>query len=149
MKLNDLKIDAAKAEAGDWVGDIPDLGDLRLKVRGIANSDARRLRNKLVATLARALRTEPLEQDKITARILAETVLLGWENFDQTYSKERAFEILSDPDYEPFRDGVVWASTMVAECQTANMGDDAKNSPTSLSGSSIGAKQQRKSEPQQ
>lgn len=129
MKLNDLKIDAVKAEQGAWIKDIPDLGDLELKVRGLNNADYRRLQTQLMRALPRALRSDPVEQDKITARLLAETVLLEWKNLDgETYSKERALEILADPNYAPFRDGVVWAATMVAERQADDVGADVKNS---------------------
>lgn len=128
MKLSELKIDSAKAEQGAWIGDIPDLGNLRLKVRGLGNSDARRLRLKLIRALPKASREDPKEQDKINARILAEAVLLGWENLEgEVYSKERAFEILSDPDLAPFADGVAWAAGKVAELEADQTDTDAKN----------------------
>lgn len=121
MKLSALKIDAAKLEKGDWVGDIPDLGDIRLKVRGIGNADHRRRRGELVAALPRVQRKDVAALDAIDVQLLVETILLGWENVGDDdgvpipYSADRAKELLSDPDLAVFRAGVIWAASVVAD----------------------------------
>ena len=37
MKLGNLKMDLAKVESGLWIDNIPDMGELRLKVRPIGS----------------------------------------------------------------------------------------------------------------
>lgn len=138
MKLSAIKIDSARAEQGDWVGDLPDCGDLRLKVRGVRNSDARRLRQKLLASVPRD-QTErggmlkPQADDEISAKITAETILVDWANLtdenDQPipFSKEKALELLLNPDYFVFRNAVSFAANMVADIEKNNREADQGN----------------------
>ena len=133
MKLGNLKIDSAKLEQDDWIGDIPSLGDIRLRVRGIGNDDYRRRQTELVAALPRHLRKEPAEQDKITNALIVETLLVGWERVEGDdgkplpFSRENVQAILDDPDMRVFVDGVVWAASTVAERRAADLGVDAGN----------------------
>src|SRR5919206_1518829 len=100
MKLTDFEIDVDKLEQGDWVENIPDMGDLRLKVRGSGNSDYRALQQKLLRAVPRGQsrdgRVPPEVSDRITATLLLETVLLDWDGLvgdnDEPipYSKEMA-----------------------------------------------------------
>jgi hypothetical protein len=125
VKLSAIRVDAARADQGAWVTDIPDMGDLRLKVRGHRNVDARRLRSKLVAAVPRAERDNgrltPDAADRIDAQIMAETILVDWGNVtgddDQPlpYSPEKAKELLSNPDFALFKDAVAYASSLVSE----------------------------------
>lgn len=126
MKLSDTKIDSAKVEQGDWVGDIPDFGDIRLKVRGLGNADYNRLQAKLIRSLPKAQRDGAV--DKILPRLLADTILLDWDNVDEgPYSKDLAEKFLTDPDYRPFRDAVMWAASQVAERRADDLEADVKN----------------------
>lgn len=133
MKLSALKIDASKLERGDWVGDIPDLGDIRLKVRGIGNADHRRRRGELYAALPRGKRKDVAALDAIDVQLLVETILIGWENVlddhDEPipYSAETATRLLGDPDLAVFRAGVVWAASVVAERAEESVEADAGN----------------------
>lgn len=125
MKLSAIKVDSARAEQGAWVGDIPDMGDLRLRVRGLRNADARRLRAKLLAAVPRDQRANgrlsPAAADDIDARVLAETILVDWQNLtdenDQPlpFSREKALDLLANPDFVVFRDAVAYAASVVAE----------------------------------
>ncbi|HEX2554251.1 MAG TPA: hypothetical protein VHL98_11145 [Microvirga sp.] len=137
MKLNDITVDAVKIEAGAWIGDIPEMGDLRLHVRGINNADYRRMQTKLLDAVPRAKRqggrVDPDEQDRVTNQCLVATVLLGWENFEDQdgsipFSREKARELLSDPRYRRFRDAVIWAAVAVGEAQAADLEADQGNS---------------------
>jgi hypothetical protein len=137
MKLSDAKIDPARLEEGAWVGNIPELTGLRLRVRGANNKDWRRIQSKLIEGVPRKKRVggrmDPDEQDRITAILLRETCLLDWDGLEDDdgkplpYSKEMAGKLLSDPQYAKFREGVMWAASIVAEQTEAEVEDDAKN----------------------
>ncbi|GLK78040.1 hypothetical protein GCM10008171_32940 [Methylopila jiangsuensis] len=124
MKLSALRIDNARLEEGAWVGDIPELEGVRLHVRGLGNTDFRRLQNKLVMAVPRKNRRNGLsleDQARIEARCLAETVLLGWEGLENEdgspldYSPVEALRLLSNPDFVRLREGVNYAAAIVAE----------------------------------
>lgn len=142
MKLR--KVDTAKVEDGEWVGDIPDMGDLRLKVRGLNNARYRRMQQELVSAVPRSRRRkgrlDPLENDRITGTCLSRTVLLGWENLEGEdgqpvpYSEETAHAYLTDPGYAEFLQAVVWAATQVGEDDAEAEKAETGNSPTISAG---------------
>jgi hypothetical protein len=142
MKLSDLASDPIATEQGEWVDNIPEMGDLRLKVRGIGNADWRRIQMKLIDAVPRAKRTgtriDPEEIDKITTICLHQACLLDWENLNGddgkplSFSRDFALELLSKPQYRKFREAVVWAATVVGE-QTAVKIEDQKGHSVSAS----------------
>jgi hypothetical protein len=139
MKLSDIATDSERTEKGAWVEDVPELEGLKLCVRGINNSDWRRLQTKLIESVPRKKRAtgrlDPDEADRIQSTCLLQTVLLDWdglENDDGTaiaYDKETARKLLFDPAYRKFRDAVVWAATVVAD----QISDDRKETLGNLS----------------
>lgn len=123
MEIGSIKINSAIANEGDWVGDIPEFGDVRLKVRG-GNYPA--FRNGL----AKAMRAVPKEgrdgagnilpsyAGPVLGQCMAEFILLGWENITDNgepvpYSKDMATKWLTDPDFEAFRTAVYYAAARV------------------------------------
>lgn len=144
MKLSDFAIDPNKLENGDWVTKIPDMGELRLKVRGIGNVDFRKMQSRLIEAEPRQYkvggRLNPGRQDGITAQCLLHTVLLDWDGLlDENgapvpYSLEQASELLTKPQYRHFRDAVAWAASVVADGKEADLDDDGKNSDQPSSG---------------
>lgn len=136
MRLTEQKIDPIKLEQGDWVDNIPEMGDLRLKVRGARNRDWTRLQGRLLDAVPRKNkiggRISQEDQERITAVLLRETCLLDWENLEGDdgpipYSKQEAEKLLSDPQYRNFKDAVLWAAMVVADQQTAVTEDAVKN----------------------
>ena len=133
MKLSDMKIDSAAIEAGVWVRDIPGMGDLAVKVRGLRNADYRRLNASLWGAVPAAKKGDPAEADRIAVTLLAETILIGWDGLtddDGTplpWSTERAVALLSDPDFALFRDAVTWAASTVGDISREAVEDSAKN----------------------
>jgi hypothetical protein len=133
MKLSNIKIDSDVLEHGAWVGDIPGLGDLRLKVRGLGNADYRRRHSELTAALPRHLRKDPLQQDQIVQTLILETLLLDWDKVEDESGKPLKFspaavgEILADPDMRAFGEGVIWAASVVADGKQATKALDAGN----------------------
>lgn len=136
MDLSSLKTSTAVVEAGDWVDNIPDMGDLRLKVRGSGNAKWRRLQQQLVAAVPRGKkvngRITPEEQDRIIAICIRDTALDDWENITDggaavPYSKDKAFTLLTDPLTRAFFDACVWACSVVGESASDSQEADVKN----------------------
>lgn len=137
MKLSELKIDAAKADRGAWVRDIPDMGEVAFKVRGIGNPDWRRLSARLYDAVPRSKRpngkVDPTEADKIVSECLIETALLDWSGLSQddgkplAYSKKMARELIVNPDYAQFRAAVLYAAGVVAQDGVENIEEAAGN----------------------
>lgn len=125
MKLSDLKVDPDRIEQGAWIDNIPEMGELRLKVRGINNSDYRRMQSKLLAAVPRQKRLggfmDPEEQDRVISMCLHATVLLDWDGIqaeDGTpipYSKELAKDLMTMPEFQRIRTAVLYAANQVAE----------------------------------
>ncbi len=137
MKLSDIRVDASLAEIGDWVDNIPDLGGVRLKVRGLNNKDYRKMSSKLFQNIPRAQKAggqlDPEIADAITSRCLLNTVLMDWDGIVDDddnkipYSKDLAEKLLFDPEYASFRDSVVWAANVVGTKSNVDLEEDAKN----------------------
>ncbi|KQQ13281.1 hypothetical protein ASF53_13990 [Methylobacterium sp. Leaf123] len=138
MKLSSLKVDAVAIEDGEWIGNIPEMGDLEVRVRGLNNAKYRRLQTTLIDAVPRAKRQggrlDPDEQDRITASCLNATVLLDWRGLEGedgqpvAYSKDLATELLTKPEFRRFREAVIWAASQVGEERAAADEDDAGNS---------------------
>ena len=136
MRLSDRKINLQVREEGGWVKDIPEFGDLELKVRGSGNKDWAKLEQKLIAAVPRQRRANGLESEdrlRINGQLILNTSLLDWrgmENGDGTpeaFSKEAAKKYLTNPEYEAFVWACVWAAGIVAEQKQSEVEDDAKN----------------------
>lgn len=136
MDLNDLSVNVTAIEQGDWVDNIPDMGKLRLKVRGIGNSDYKRLQTRLIAAIPQADKmrgqVDPVVSEGIQTECLIETVLLDWNGLTAggqpvPYSKEKAKELLTNPSYAPLRNAVAWAASIIAVDRAARTEDVAKN----------------------
>lgn len=136
MDLSSLKTNTVVVEQGDWVDNIPDMGDLRLKVRGRGNSKWRALEQTLAAAVPRGKkvngRIPAVEADRILAICMRETALLDWENLkdgDQVlpYTKEMATTLLTDPLFRAFFDACAWACSVVSDGAGAAQEADVKN----------------------
>lgn len=153
MKLTELAVDADRAENGAWIGDIPEMEGLRLKVRGNMNADWRRLQARLLDTVPRKKRlggrVDPDEMDRIIGSCLLNACLLDWEGLEDEdgkpipYSKQFAQKLLTEPEYRRFRDGVSWASQMIAETTEADR-EDAVGNLLQLSDGNISGEHRKK-----
>lgn len=137
MKLSSIKVDSKLAEQGDWVDNVPELSGIRLKVRGAHNNDYRVLEAKLTREIPKGDRVDglsPETQDRIIGTLLLETVLIdvdGLTEEDGTtpvkYSHALGEQLLLDPDFRKFRDGVAWAADIVASRRKAVEALEVKN----------------------
>lgn len=132
MDLDKLTVDVKAVEEGSWVDQIPELGDISFKVRGFGNALYRKMQTDLMRATPIAKRMDQAEQERINTKLLIETVLLDWKNLTRDgavvpYSKDTAAEILNDPAYQRFKDGVTWAAHVVAEMRADDLETDGKN----------------------
>jgi hypothetical protein len=129
MKLKNLKVNSARAETGDWVGDLPGMDDLRLKVRGFSNADFGAITSREASKVSREQREGgrrdgaplPHVREQIMVKAMTDAILLDWDGLTDDegqpipYTKETAAQLLSDPDCRPFRDAVSLAAARVEE----------------------------------
>lgn len=148
MDLNEIAVDPAKIEEGEWVDEIPGMGDLRLQVRGLNCIGYRRAIDRRVRALPRSDRgrdgsISPEANDKLTGQAMAEALLLGWDGLTAggqpvPYTKAKATELLTSPRFAALRGAVFYAAGQVGaeveEHQQAILG----NSETPSVGTSTG-----------
>lgn len=134
MQLSSLKVDSARVEGGEWIGDIPDMDDLRLHVRGMNNAAYRALYDKLIRAIPFKRRRKGLsaaDRERVENECLIETVLLGWDNLNEPdkpnggghkvkgaqipYTKDLARELITNPDSVAFRNAIIYAANIVGE----------------------------------
>ncbi|HLL28582.1 MAG TPA: hypothetical protein VKT73_13140 [Xanthobacteraceae bacterium] len=130
MRITDIKIDSNAIEHGDWV-DAPFIPGLRLKVRGIGNSDYKALAVKQAA-LSGFQKTDEIEEANLSEQLI-ETILVDWDGLEDDdgkpipYSKDKAREYILDPDLRAFRWSVNAAATAILSKKKATQEQVAKN----------------------
>lgn len=146
MDINSVKRDPTVIEEGTWVDDIPECGDLRLKVRGL-NS------RRVLSVRARKERSVPKEErdkrgqikqetaERILSELLHEEILLDWDNITENgepllYNLELAAKWCTDENYRGFADAVTWCAQVVDKGYQETKEDLAKNLPSTSSGES-------------
>lgn len=140
MDIQSLKRDPGIIEAGRWVGDIPGMAGLRVKVRGMKSNAFRETLERLRRSLPRTERHADgtpftAASIRITGQAVFESVLLDWDGFTrndepQPYDKDMALMFCTDPAYELVLDGFVWAANVVDNEQSEADEELAKNSPS-------------------
>lgn len=141
MDIKSVKVDSARGERGDWVGDIPGMGDLRLKVRSFACTDYQAFLAKEIAAVPREQRVDgragapllPHIRDAIITRGTVEVILLDWQNLTEggeavPFSKEKAMDYLADPDYRVLNEAVSHAAGIVELLRAEEVGAATGNS---------------------
>lgn len=127
MKLQELKDRSNAIEQGKWVP-CQNLPGVSVKVRGLWNSDYRRLFWQRMAALPKDKRSDPAEIDKIEVECLSTAVLIGWSGIDDMeYSSENAATLLGDPETLAFRIAVDTAARAVTEIGVDDLKDLEKN----------------------
>ena len=135
MKLSEIKTDPRLGE-GAWVHDIPALPGLALKVRSIGCDDAQRLLRKQVRDIPRARRLtglDPADERSNMNVVLKKVILLDWSGLEDEegrpipYSAEMAARLIEEPEYEMFRDAVLFASGAVKDRGVLDLEDASGN----------------------
>lgn len=137
MDIKSIKRDPKKIDDGQWVSDIPDMGDLRLKVRGMSAVTVRDTRSKL----ERAVPKEHRRRDgsltaaagmSVLGQTAFEAILQDWDGLTEDgkpipYTRALAKEWLTNPEFEAFLDAVVWAANVVDRGQADLTEEVAEN----------------------
>ncbi|MFT4076847.1 MAG: hypothetical protein QM647_15080 [Asticcacaulis sp.] len=144
MDIFSFEKDASAIKAGQWVSDIPGMGDARLKVRGMNSPAALALRSRKERKVGRDGRErdgslKPAERLRITCEVLHEAVLIDWDGLTEggkplPYSIEAAGKYLLNPNFEAFADAVTYAAGVVDQGRGETSEDLAKNSKAPSSG---------------
>lgn len=139
MDLNDLQGNPDSIEAGVWVSDIPKMGDLAVKVRGMVSMEVINYRARKTRVVPRSKRDADGNPNsdaamEVFSDTLLNVILLDWKGLTNNgeevpYSREMAKELCLNPKYRAFQDAVTWASTAVSEGYRKDE-DEAKNSET-------------------
>lgn len=150
MKLSTIAVNPKDVEDGAWVRNLPEMGDLGVKVRGQNSSAWKAKRRKLLNALPRNLRNRPdglpdAVNDRLIDSLLIEAGLLDWENMEpgfefgdgpQPYSRQLAEKLIPDPRFFLFREAVLAATARVGVAEEEADEELAKNSATSSDGNS-------------
>lgn len=123
MDITNLKKDPEKIDEGQWVSEIPDMGDLRLKVRGTSSAKFRNVRARLERAVVKKDRArdgslKPAVAMRVMGEAMAEVGLIDWDGLTEggnpvKYNQTLAREWLTNPAYESFLDAAVWAARVV------------------------------------
>lgn len=123
MDIQSLKKDSATIAGGQWIDDIPGMGDLRLRVRGLTSPQVTTLRSALERKAEKKDRNRDgsLKYEanvRIMKQVLHDAVLLEWDGLTDggkpvLFGKEQAGEWLYNDDYRSFADAVTWAASVV------------------------------------
>ncbi len=137
MDINDLKRNSAAAAEGQWISDIPDLGDVRLRVRGLSSPKVIALRSRKERAVPRKERLRdgslaPEAAILISGEVLHEAVLLDWDGITSggkpvKYDPKLAAEWCTNPDFSDFANAVAWAALVVDRGKAEETGDLAGN----------------------
>ena len=128
MKLSSMKLDVARIEAGDWVENIPDCGNLRIKTRGINCAEYRKMIDARLFALPK--RRDPMEVQRVQTECLVAACLIDWNLTDENDAPipvSGALAILTDPAYDPVRMAVAWAANQIAASNAETQEAAAKN----------------------
>lgn len=147
IKLASLKIDSKAETEGEWIAinrwtglnpqhpyDVTELPGLKFHVRSLNNSSYRLARQKAAEGLEKAKKDYPGEiiPDDVAAaaegKLIDEELLLGWEGFDEAYSKPLAADMLCHPDGRTLREMVTFCAARVGKREVEFIKDAEKNS---------------------
>ena len=137
MDIKDLTLNTQIAEDGEWITDLPGMGDLRLKVRGMNAKAVTSLQNSLLRKLPRNERERdgrptPDAALRVMKETLVDAVLLDWDGLTMDgkplkYDKARAKAMILDERFRLFADAVFMAAQIVDNTREADAEDAAKN----------------------
>lgn len=123
MDIASLSKDPSALERGVWVDDLPGMGDLRVKVRGLQSDRylagrARKERNVPREDKERDGRLKPPAAMRIYLELLFEVILLDWDNLTNngkpvSYDEKLAKDLCTNPAYRDFQDAVTYAANVV------------------------------------
>lgn len=143
----DIRSTANVVEGQVWQGELPDLGDLEVLVAPWENKAFERELQKRITALPPGLRpdgrVDPGAYYRCVGVAISKTILFDWKNFTdggvaKPFDRPYAEQLLVDPVYRTFRDGVIAAARRTQQGVTAADAEIAGNSTASSSGAATG-----------
>lgn len=136
LKLSSIKVPRNRVEQGDWIEYTPWAsvdGKIkpRFRVSGISSTAYRRATEEASKRFAMKYKGETIPDDVLhrrNAELIAEHLLHDWEGLDEPYSADLAEQLLSDRDYEPLANAVVWCARKLEEVNVEFTEEAEKNS---------------------
>jgi len=123
MEISTIRRNTNAIEAGEWVSEIPNMDDVRLRVRGLSSPTVVAVRSRKERKVSRAGRERDgtLKPDvalTVLGEVLFEAVLLDWDGITQDgkplpYDPVLAKQWLTSRDFVAFADAVTWAAQYV------------------------------------
>jgi hypothetical protein len=136
IKLSSLKADLQREEKGDWI-EYPDWPGVEFNVSSLHLPAYTIARDLVLQRLARVYKGKPTPRDVITAemgKLYAKHILHGWRGLDVAYSRDKADEILPDPEYRNIVAAVEWCAAKVSDVDLEFVEEAGKNSAAPSSG---------------
>lgn len=133
MDLQKFASNQTKEKEGVWI----DLDETtRVKIARMDNPAFKKAMQKELGPYKQAVRSGTLSEqqsEKIMSKVLAETILVGWEGMtdggkELPYTAENACRILATPHLKDFRTMIVGFSEDAALFREAQLEDAEKNS---------------------
>lgn len=132
-----MKVNSAAVQSGRWVSIGKYFSGVEVKVRGFKNKDYQRELLRMMSDVPLADRvkiaSDPEFSDKLDIELAASCILLDWRGLEDdngeplAFSRDKAFEILSDPDYIEFREAVDFAAKIVGKDELVEAEAVSKN----------------------
>lgn len=137
MDLLALKKDSAAIDEGRWIGadEVPGLGDVRVKMRGLTTQAARDMFS------AKHRRVDPRDRldgnikadvaAQIMREVLSELLIVEIEGFTmggKPIETAKVRDLVLEPDFDPLCDLLVQAAQAVDRTRAARQEEIAKNS---------------------
>lgn len=134
-KISQVKQDTAALTGGRW---FPWKLDIELLIRPFPNKESRKRTAELMKRHKAIVRAAPDSDlareatDKVTRRVIAETVLIGWRNLEDDdgpieYSADTAEKLLSQPEMQHLLDEVVMMANDSANFLAQDEAEDLGN----------------------
>jgi hypothetical protein len=131
VRMNSIKADLDKEAKGDWI-EYPDWPGVAFNVSSLLHPTYRIERDLLGQRLARQYKGgKPIPPDVMTSevgKLFHKHILHGWRGFDVDYSKEKAGEMLADPEYRNLVGAVEWCAAKISDVDVEFVEDTVKNS---------------------
>lgn len=130
VTLASLKADLDREAKGDWV-DYPDWPGVRFNVSSLHLPAYTVARDIMFLKLARKHKGGPIpdqEQNVELGKLYAKHLLHDWAGLDVPYSKEKAAETLSDPEFRNVVAAVQWCAAKISDIDVVFVEDASKNS---------------------
>lgn len=133
VKLSSIKIDPIREDKGDWV-DFPDWPGVKFKVSPFTKPAYQAARGNVYRRLNKQHNNGVVPDEEArpaAARLYVDHILHDWSGFDEPYSEELAYNLLSSLEGRKLVDAVEWCAAQAARTEIEFVEQETKNSEPS------------------